>query len=344
MRASGTSDIPHVKMTDHWVRKRPKDPKNVTLSDRLEPLLPSLTPELSPYRQGLLGLAYADLVRFNQRQELIPTALRLLGQAAQNHPKWPELWSALGEVSSIVGDRIAALSAYQRYADLKPYDEFYRLREAAILNVVGESARAQEILQLLVQRRPSQHRALELLGSIALQQRRLDDAERWYREADRHGPYEHSIAHNQGFLALMRGDLKRARSQFTEGVRRDGISREGPFYLGILSAAEGQHDIAITHYRHALQRDPRFAQVYPQLTRSLYTLGRSDEALQELITWTQREPHSADAHLWLAQALDRAGRLREAYDLLWSAQQRISDPRLGQALQIAAQRSARRPQ
>jgi tetratricopeptide (TPR) repeat protein len=340
MNSSGTSDIPHVKMTDHWVRRQPeiKGLTTISHSPNLSSILPELNPDLETYRDGLLGLAYADLVRFNQRNEFAPKALQLLAQAARRHPSWPELWSSLGEISSMLGDRIAALAAYSKYSALRPQDEFYRLREASILNVTGQQARAQGILRDLISRRPSNYFAIELLANIHLQTKQYQEADRLYEEADRYGPHAHSIPHNRGFLSLLQGDLARARAHFIEGNRRDGVSREGPFYLGLVSAAEGRHQDAVKSYRSALNRDPKFSQAYEQLARSLLTLKDEVGAIETLRTWIQRDARSVNARLWLAQLLDRAGRYQEVYDLLSTAARQLSDPRLSQALKVATDR------
>ena len=339
MRSSGTSDIPHVKMTDHWVRRRLEvTDSEVTYSSNLSALLPDLKPKLKTYREGLLGLAYADLVRFNQRNEFAPKALQLLARAAQTHPEWPELWSSLGEISARLGDRIAALAAYSKYATLKPNDEFYRLREASILNVTGQPARAESILRDLISYRPSNYPAIELLANIKLQTQRFQEADRLYQEANQYGQHAHSISHNRGFLALLRGDLLQARAHFTEGNRRDGVSREGPFYLGLVSAAEGKHQEAIKLYRSAIARDKKFSQAYDQLARSQLAIKAEADAIKTLQTWIDVDTRSVRARLTLAQLLDRAGRYREVHQLLLTATQQLSDPRLSQALRVATDR------
>ena len=338
MQTSGTSDIPHVRMTDHWVQKRPvKGSGEVTYEPELTPLLPEPSEHLSQFRDGLLGLSYTDLVRYNKRSEYVPRAMQLLTQTARRYPEWPEVWSALGELSSMLGDRVATIAAYERYAELRPQDEHYRLREASALNVHGQSERAKEVLRALIKQRPEHYQALELLANIELRDGHHDEADRLYREAEKHGSHAHSISHNRGILSLMKGDIKSARAHFEEGMRRDGVSREGPFYLGLVSATEGDHDRAIKLYKQALRRDGAFVQAVQQLTRSLVALGRDLEAVDELRAFVSRDKDSVDAKLLLAQQLDRLGRYQEVYDLLLSAQH-LKDPRLKPALGVARER------
>lgn len=343
MRSSGTSDIPHVKMTDHWVKRKlepvgESGPDEPIKSDHLISLLPPLKEEFKKYEDGLLALAYGDLVIYGVHPELAPRALRSLSEAAQKHPTWSELWERLGEISLSLGDRIASLGAYARHSELDPLDEFHRLKEVSTLMVIGQIEQAELHLLSLIKHRPDNYLALEKLANLRLQQGRYVEASQLYIEADRYGPHAHSIPHNQGFLALLQGDLGSARRFFEEGLRRDALSREGPFFMGLIDAADGAHDLAVAHYREALKIDHRFFQVYEYLARSLLILKREEEAIDVMKTWISHEANAADPRLLLAQILDRKARYQEVYDLLKHAVDEVDDPRLPQALRVAEER------
>lgn len=348
MKKSGTSDIPHVRMTDHWVRRSPDfsdqpeesetSKPDTVFSDQLVSLLPSLRLDNKQYKEGLLGLAYADLVRFNGRGEFASKALNLLVNAAKQHPQWPELWSRLAEMSEALGDHFAALSAYQQYASLMPNDEYYRLKEVALLIKVGELIKAENILKALIKVRASNYQAYEQLGNIYFQRGAHSEAETFYKTANKLAPEQHSLPHNLGFLSLLRGDFKAARKYFYEGIRRDGVSREGPFYLGLLEAAEKQYQKAIELIGRSLSRDPTYYIAYQQLARITYESGDPSGSIKVLQRWINQDPTQAEAYLILAQYLDAQGLYREVHLTLKRAMTFSSDPRLSEALEVSKKR------
>jgi tetratricopeptide (TPR) repeat protein len=341
MNQSGTNDIPHVKMTDHWIRRTlvsSNELKEATYESELESLLPPLKPKLKSYEDGLIGLAYADLVRFNRRSDLTGKALQLLVKAAQSNPHWPEVWSSLAELSDLLGDNIAAMAAYQKYSELAPDDEYYRLKESTLLALNDNHQKTEQILNHLIKLNPSSYRPFEQLANLRLKQKRYDEADALYAKASMVAPDAHSPVHNRGFLALMRGDLNNAKLLFHEGIRRDGVSREGPFYLALLYAAEKKYELAVQAMTEALRRDETYSLAYQQLTRILYEQKKVEEALSTLRLWIKQEPSSVDARFWLAQYLDAEARYDEAYTVLYQAKQDLYDPRLSKALKIASER------
>ena len=281
MKQGETSDIPHVSMTDHWIRKRitEHNDHNPEYENDLESLLPPLKKENLQYETGLLGLAYADLVRYNQRTEFVQKALRLLFEAAQSHPKWPELWSSLGELSNTLGDPLSASTAYSQYASFRPNDEYYRLKEVATLNLLGEDNFAEEILNQLHLSQPNSYRPLEHLANLRFKQKRYKEASELYEKASNLAPYAHSPLFNHAFMKLIEGKLQEARQLINQGMDRDGIGKEGPFYLGLVEAAEHHYDLAVLNLKEAIKRDQNYVLAYQQLARVYYESKNYEQAL-----------------------------------------------------------------
>lgn len=341
MKQGETSDIPHVSMTDHWIRKQITEHNDATpkYENDLKSLLPPLTKENIQYEIGLLGLAYADLVRYNQRTEFIQKALRLLVEAAQSHPKWPELWSSLGELSNTLGDPLSASAAYSQYALFRPDDEYYRLKEVATLNLLGEESFAEEILNKLILTQPTSYRPVETLANLRFKQRRYKEASELYKKASDLAPYAHSPLFNHAFMRLIEGKLQEARQLVNEGIDKDGVGKEGPFYLGLVEAAEHHYDQSVSNLKEAIKRDPKYVLAHQQLARVYYEDKNYEQAIFSLKTWIQQMPNYLDAHFILAQYLDAQARYQEAYEVLFKAQKQFPrDKRLKQALKIASER------
>lgn len=76
--------------------------------------------------------------------------------------------------------------------------------------------------------------------------------------------------------------------------------------LGVLAAAQGQHDAAIGHFDKIIAVEPRYASAHYNRAVALQSLGQSREAIQGFARVCAIDPEHYDAHralgfLWLAQ-------------------------------------------
>lgn len=99
--------------------------------------------------------------------------------------------------------------------------------------------------------------------------------------------------------------------------------------LASLEAEMGQSTAAILDYRRAIAQQPRNAQLYDELGRTLARLGRLAEA--ERAFASAGGLGSSAARLELAQLMVRQGRREEAHNLLRRLLSATSDPRLRRA-------------
>ena len=116
------------------------------------------------------------------------------------------------------------------------------------------------------------------------------------------------------------------------------MSREGPFYLGLLEAAEKQYQKAIELIGRSLSRDPTYYIAYQQLARITYESGDPSGSIKVLQRWINQDPTQAEAYLILAQYLDAQGLYREVHLTLKRAMTFSSDPRLSEALEVSKKR------
>ncbi|MGK0362415.1 MAG: hypothetical protein ACI9U2_004736, partial [Bradymonadia bacterium] len=83
MRSGGTSDVPHVEFTDHFIRRRPTQARpgparGLALED--------MVAGAAPPDAWLLGMAHTHLWERMKRPEHLPVALKALGAALQTQP------------------------------------------------------------------------------------------------------------------------------------------------------------------------------------------------------------------------------------------------------------------
>jgi len=168
--------------------------------------------------------------------------------------------------------------------------------------------------------RPTYLSALSLYGTIALEQRRLGDAEQRFREYLRvvaevesaaaqprslDLDYGKSLVHNNlgnVFLALDR--LDEAAAEYREALRLYEALPEAHQNLGTVLEANGDRAGAIEEYRNALHLDPRFIEAQKSLGDALKSAHEFDEAAVVLDDALRLDPDDPDTHLaraWVAQ-------------------------------------------
>ena len=347
MYRGGTSDIPHVRFTDHWIRRRPNGIQQPSLPqtqpvlppppsrqpERSQSLLRALLPppmDSSPKRVkalqlGLEAIAYSDLARF-ERAEALPLAMTKIQEALfayreaftedEGVKKWPELYKSLALTATQAGDLKIAQAALFRYAQQRPHDQEMRLQEAQTLKVLGRFQEADFVLNELLKVYPDFRSAVGERADIAQITGRFDLAHAFYERADVLAPHVASTAFNRGYLFLLQGDVSKSRLWFEEGVRRDGLCREGPFYLGALALQEGKTQQAIESLSEALRRDLDFSQALSLRGEAYLSLGQVSLGLADLLGVIQRSPYDPGARRSLSQALQRAGRVEEAISVI----------------------------
>jgi tetratricopeptide (TPR) repeat protein len=128
----------------------------------------------------------------------------------------------------------------------------------------GDTAEAKELLEKASELDPGHPAPHALLGRIALQEGRLEEAEKELRLATRGDPvlFRDVITQAQrdlGRLAIQRGWFDRARIVYELSLQLDPASAESHAGAGIAAAAMGDSAGAAAHFARALEIDPENA-------------------------------------------------------------------------------------
>lgn len=75
-----------------------------------------------------------------------------------------------------------------------------------------------------------------------------------------------------------------------------------------------KYDLALTHFRAAVESDPNFVDAYCSLGFTLYAIGKMDEAIEQYQTAIRLNPWHAQAHTSLGALLWMRGRRTEAVE------------------------------
>ncbi len=340
MRAGGTSDIPHVTFTDHYIRKDPEidatppRPETTELVDILAETRDGDDPRDAAVR---LGMAHARIWRFHGKDEHLPIAAKLLTDALAARPERAAAWEELGHVLRGLGDFPGARAAYAQVAARDPSAVLFRIEQAEVLEQLGAVAEAEAALRDATTKRPDFRKAWGNLANLLQRVGRFDDAEAAYARAEALAPDAAITANNRGHNAIQRGDLEAAARWFAEAKRRDGADAMAPFNQGTLALRTGDKDKAMQHFSEAIERDAKFPLAYWIRGRMHLAAGRWTEAKADLGTFCELDPKNPNGWVDLARVHQQQGDQTSAVDTLLRGRFHLpGNPDLQRAIDIVS--------
>ena len=337
MRQGDTSDIPHVTFTDHFIRKRPDQApgKPAVQVDLIDALASERDPARDTPAQALLrlGLAHAQLWRFEGQERHRPEARARLTTALQAVPHSTEGWFWLARIATADGDLVAAQNAWARLEALDPKASLYRTEQAEVLEMMGDLAGAERTLRAAIELNPRARVATANLGNILQKQGRLAEAEVVYARADALGPDEALTAINRAFNFMQLGQPAEATRWFQAAIQRDGHNPRGHFGLGLLASEQGRWVDARGHFDQAIDLAPDFADAWWLRGRAALEAGDLEAARRDLDQLLTLVPGHVGGYLDRAQVEERAGNAEARQAILMRGlQQAPGHPALREAL------------
>jgi Flp pilus assembly protein TadD len=161
----------------------------------------------------------------------------------------PATWTNLGVARRRLGQLDAAEAIYRRAIEIDPDHLAAYLNLSALLQLRGESDAAHQIVRLLDRGGNRNPYAYLALGDASLEDERLEDARRYYRQAIRLGRGDAEPRAAMGLWALSNGDegsarrwLRRARridQHETRTLRLEQTLNQHPQLPGTAAAAAG---------------------------------------------------------------------------------------------------------
>ena len=186
------------------------------------------------------------------------------------------------------------------------------MAEALHLHRHGELTQAEPLYRQVLAATPRHAEALHLLGVVAVQQQRFEEADRLIAEALAISPDWAEALSNRAVALRGLGNLDQALASCDKAlaVRPDfgkALSNRGNVLRDL-----GRLEEALASYDRALAIQPDFAETYNELGTVLQKLNRSVEATAKYQQALALNPDYVEAHNNLANALRAQGRLDEA--------------------------------
>jgi tetratricopeptide (TPR) repeat protein len=186
------------------------------------------------------------------------------------------------------------------------------LQAALAHHQAGRLVQAEAFYRQILEAEPGHADALHLLGMIALQEGKLDNAVDLIGRAIHANPLNPMCYLNLGIALEDQGKLDAAIDSFRKTLELKPDYAEALVNLGNVFQKQDKLDAAAEHYREALSLKPGYAEVHSNLGNILRTQGKLDEAIESHLRALALKPDYAEAHYNLANALRDQGRPDEA--------------------------------
>ena len=305
MRKGGTSDIPHVTFTDHWIRRRldgradtlPEPPKTAEFVDALAPMR-TVADTQAAVR---MGLAHHDAWRFQGDAAHLPLASELLEAGTVTVRDRPDAFFALGRVRAAQGNLPGAAAAFAEATRLDPRNAVYLVDEAMNLENLGQLTEAEAVLRRAVAVRPDYRVPWGNLANNLVRQSRFEEAETAFDRAAELAPADAMTPQNRGFTALSQRRFDVATRQLGEAALRDPLSPQPPFGLGMMAVAQGRLTEARVSLDAAVAVDPTFGPARWMRGQVRAAARDLPGARDDYSHWTRLEPKNPLAFVELAK-------------------------------------------
>jgi protein O-GlcNAc transferase len=176
----------------------------------------------------------------------------------------------------------------------------------------GRRRQAEDAARALLSAEPAHARALHLLGLMAYEEGRADDAMNWFEQAVQGEP-PNSFYHSCLGAALQAaGRLDAAETEHRRALALKPGDALALNNLGITLAARGRQADAEAVLRQALEAEPNDAEALCNLAAALHGQGKLTEAEAACREALRRRPNLAEAHVNLGNVARETGSPDEA--------------------------------
>jgi len=216
------------------------------------------------------------------------------------------------------------------------------LQQTLKLLDANDARQAEDLLIHILDARPEEPDALQLLGLIRRMQRRPAEAEDFYRRSLAIRPEQPHVHHNLGNLLISLSRYDEAIAALSEAVRQKANYVDAHLNLGKAYSMAGQHAAAEKSYRRVLWLNPGNPLALQLLGGVLNDVGKPKEAeavLRKALAAKQTNPRQVAAFEQnLGVSLNLQHRFEEALPYFESAQAKVpeiplADYNRGNALQ-----------
>lgn len=177
---------------------------------------------------------------------------------------------------------------------------------------LGHFDAAEELYAQALSVDPSEPDALNLMGTLHLQQGDLAAAVPYAAKAVLVDPRSPSAFNNLGLILKQAGQAAAAASCYQKAILINENFADAHSNLGVILKSEGHILRAIDCYKRALDIDPTLGETYNNLANAYQEIGELSEAVEAYLQASDRLPESDTVHYNVGMLLDRQGQSEDA--------------------------------
>ncbi len=249
MPRSGTLDIPHVTVHDHWIKKPSKksEIKNIASFAGLYCINNKKTDELSQVK---------GLINYYEKFESEPKALEEAKAYFKNDYKQADWLDAQVHLHYLQNDftAIIAKASFIKVQEQTSAWLCYRVGQAFQSNT--DFVRAELFYQKAVELSPRSIQFIDKLGQVKIQLNKLDEAIHLLEENIHLNTKQVSSITNLGFAYLKKGNNTLAKQYYLQALQLDPDYEQALFNLAALYNIEGNTAMAKQLLTHILKANP----------------------------------------------------------------------------------------
>ncbi len=315
LRRSGTSDIPHVTFTDHWIRRRVPAPATTEPSSsdtfvRERPFdLVDITAreagDSSAGAENELAGALASFMFYDSNHRLpaylprVVATIRRARAAGARHPVAPLY---LGRALLAMDSTAAAEAALREAIKAAPEDPLPRYWLGRALLARGDAAGAVATLSEAVRLQPLLVEARQSLAEALVAAGRIEGALAELRQAVALNPVHHpGVWNDLGFLLLRLGRGAEGVPALERAVNLDPRLAEAQANLGAALLARDDAAGAARRLEAALRMRPDYGPALGNLGVAYARLGRTEDARRQFRRVLELNPGDRQAAAYLAE-------------------------------------------
>lgn len=186
------------------------------------------------------------------------------------------------------------------------------MAQALRLHEQGRLAEAEPLYTAILEARPDNFDALQMLGLVKLAKGQSAEALQLVSAAMRLRKPSPQVLLNYGLVLNALERHQEAIESFEQAIKLKSKFSEAHNNRGAVLAALGRDEEALDSYRKAIAIKPDYAEAHYNFGTSLRTLGRNDDALKSFDRALALQPNDAKAHNNRGTALETLNRLDEA--------------------------------
>jgi predicted CXXCH cytochrome family protein len=310
LQQGGTSDVPHVTFTDHWIRERPGPPRDPSAGrpsfDTPNPLpLVALrqmtalagTPAATDTTAARAAVAYFRFYETMHRHPSYVQRTIRTGRAALRDASAPaETRIALARALAEDDSTAAAASVMREAARTYPDDAWVQYWHGALAEAAGQTDVARQAYRRAIDIQPKMVEAQQGLAGVLVRtgqrQAALDRLETLVAIDSVHVP---QAWYNLGVLRAQTGDVRSARDAYRTATHLNPDLVQAHLQLGRLYFRVELFERAETHFQDARVAAPNNASVHGSLGLLYLRTGEAAKARHHLERVLEIDPSNANA-------------------------------------------------